>query len=686
MSTYRPPRYPTTPRAVPENTDVEEQRVRGQWAALSEFTKTNREILTTAREQQSANWRAAVSAVGGLERAKQSGESAALIDAAVELAKIDLSSNPVDLSLMRKLEADTMAELPGQDPTSAAFRRSMWQRFAAASPGPEMDPKTLGNLEFMRAHYAWDDSFITPEDKVAWEHYNRVVKQAEVQAAEVERMRGLKAQAQDLEHWVREHPNAKPTEVQSYMNTLDIVGDSKAMRSIADYAQMMSNAAPTLSPDERQQFDENEKWRRQIMEGSDSDVSPESDRDRMARIIAKEKFQRWAHSNGFQVGHIEPADPNGNYGAGVVTPVGVYVPGPDDWKAIKFAEKQMGRKVSEDMPWQHHRAGGAEVAPTFVEIKLKGGETWDHANQYDQYIRSLLDQIGQPQTEENISRLKTEIPESEIPASEGNTIHGQLMASRVGDPEGSVRIKGYDKPFLQDDMVGEPMVTSGGGEAKSLRSVIQEHTREVLKRREEARKVVDPEAAADAADKESRRREANRREAKNREVEADEASQSYHKERPVSAGEVAWAMGDKDRPGAHPVDVENRQRAEVLANSPGMKRATADATMPDFPTNQRAVVIRPEVPWEDAAKKLKAPKGTDQPSKPGVLNRPGPSGAKEQPVPNPEPVQKGEPEFKDSSSNVEFGTSSRGDIVPTASTPTVDEANKKQRAMVTGLG
>jgi len=514
------------------NGENDELRMAGFKAAVPavvEAIKSNREIVGTAREQQSANWRAAVGAVGKWEAARRTGEGKAMIDALVDLTAMELADSPVDREMLRRVEEQVRLAQPGVSPSAESFKRAMWQVYSEQNPAPEADPRTLGTFRAMQDKYPWSDSYITDKDKVAWANYQRIVKQADIQAGEVERMEKVREQARSMADYLARNPDAQPTEVQQYMKNLPLLGDSAAMQGIAAYAKKQANADPVLSKEEREQYEQNDALRKTLERKVIDDANTESERDRMARIIAKPKFQWWAKMNGFDVGTVSPKEEGKNYGPDVLTPVGEYTSGPDDMEAIKYAMGQRKRRGDQDMFWQHRRLPGT---PTFGQVTVKYGTVPDAAYKgeggtykfieengqrtylkpdevearqaaLEQQAKKWVEEMKAEPTPENVARMldgfagKIQETTDAPPKDTTQVIRGQFMAPRAGDPEGSVRLKGYPDPFMPDQIVGEPEVTSGGTERQTLARFASELAKRSAANREERQRETAPRPRAD---------------------------------------------------------------------------------------------------------------------------------------------------------------------------------------------
>jgi len=490
-------------------------RLEGMYDALPAYVRANEQIVNTNTKQHAESWRAAASAVARLEAAKHSGESRAMIEASVELAKIRTVDNPVDREIIARLEQEARTKNPGMKPHDEHFRQYMWQRFSEEFASPESNPRTLGTFRVMQDKYPWSGAtLITEENGVAWENYQRIVKMAEIQAGEAERMKEVHEQAGNLADYLRQHPNAEPTELQQYMDNLPYLGDSAAMADVAKFASAQADVVPELKGAAKTEYDRNEAVKR-MLEKNIIGESAESERDRMARLINKPGFQWWAEQNGFDIGSVRAAVEGEDHGPGVVTPVGVYAPGPDDKEAIKLFMGQTNRRDNQDMPWQHRKYKGE--APVFGQVTVKYGaapaadkidgayyfsEGPDGTRTYLQpaamaakkkeaaqaYARAALKEAGEANpTEEQVQAMAAQVDmagqedeflkdvgvqkSSDAPSpQQSQVLTGKFRAARAGDKRGSLRILTADGVVVvpPDQMVGKPRVTGGGGDPQTL--------------------------------------------------------------------------------------------------------------------------------------------------------------------------------------------------------------------------
>lgn len=473
------------------------EQAKGLLSLEGELWKSEREITTTLEEQKGQNWRTAAKAVSSWEAARRSGESKGMMDALVELTKLPLAQSPVDMNTIQRIEDKVRATLPGVREDDRTFRRMMWQTFAEEFRTPEVNPNTLGTFQYIQDNYTWEDDFITERDAV-WDKYQRITQMADIQSQHVERASAVREQALGL----YEKTQGNPEELQQYLNQFPLLGDSATMNEIERFARDKADVATQATGETKETLDAIRERRKQLQSG---EAKGETERDMIARIIAKPGVQWWAEQNGFELGKVIPAEEGKDYPNGVKTPVGIYIPGPDDTEALKFADKQMARRADQDFwPWQHRRLRGER--PVYGQVEVKRGSVSDASFEVDgSYYFQEADGKRKYYTPQEIADLRHAAKEQGVSdreayqalgvqvAKEGPTkdttqvVTGKMLAPRYGDPVGTVRMSTRDGEvvFKPEDIVGEPLVTAGGGEPQTVGRFIEVLKGRVATNREE---------------------------------------------------------------------------------------------------------------------------------------------------------------------------------------------------------
>lgn len=224
---------------------------------------------------------------------------------------------------------------------------------------------------------------------------------------------------------------------------------------------------------------------------------PVSMRDRYAEVVAMPEFQEWARANGLKVGTVTPIEPGTEkkYMQGAVTPVGLYVSGPDDERAVSIASRQLNNEP--EAPWQHRRT---DTRPKYGTLEVKEPDyppgtladrngqifTPEAANaQIRRHLEvSLMGHPGglaaqgdDPQQRDALLDAAMADPamvagamadlglqEAKAPTLK---LEGKWLAPRYGDPSGSVRFRttdGTDHMIPADQVVREHV--RWGGEAR----------------------------------------------------------------------------------------------------------------------------------------------------------------------------------------------------------------------------
>lgn len=449
--------------------------------AVRDLTDQETKIHVELEKIRGRNYQTAVDAVAKWEAAKKAGTSKAMIDALVELTKLGAGGAKPN---MQSIDAakETVRANPGLDPKDYAAQ--VWQEWAKRQSGPEHDNALLPTYRTLEAEFGpYQESYISPADKEVWGNMQRVLAQVKIQAEEAQRAEGVRAEALQFKAKLDSNPNATPGELQTYMHEFPMLGDSNAVRAIERVAERGYESF-TMMPETAEQLKEIQKEKAAIGAPGADEMDDWAWRK---KIMSKPGFQWWAKSNGFKIGHVEGDR---------------WVSGPDDEEALKFADHQMTRRPDQDLPWQHRRRDGG--TPEFGEVRLKGAAYMLYGKPISREDAMTIS--GGATDPAKLAKLG--ITEIENGEADGEVLRGKLLAPRYGDAVGSIRIQtGRGSQYiLPDQMAGEPVVTSGGGEKQTigrfldvLGGRVAENTEE--KRREEKRPGAPDPAPADMAAK-----------------------------------------------------------------------------------------------------------------------------------------------------------------------------------------
>jgi hypothetical protein len=510
--------------------EVRKAVIQGLTAALVEVTRSKRELLSTAMEQSGQDWRAAATAMSRWESAKRTGQVAAMIEATTDILKMPFEQMPVDNDLIQTITTKVTDRNPGMSQDNPEFRRQVWQEFALSVSSPATTPNTWGTYHALLNAYPLDDAFFQDMDPVALANMRKIQEHVQIQSEGVELARDLRDQVLQFQ---RDVQGKTPGQIQTMLANYPVLGDDAAMQAVEKFALSQSRTHSKLEGSTQEEFDRLIALSNKIEErlfavqGGAANVKPaESERDRIARIVAQPKFQWWAARNGLKVGTVDPNGKGG--GAGVVTPVGVYKEGPDDEEALRFASEQSQRRPDQDLPWQHQRYQGE--AASFGRVMVKGEEVPDTSKAVEglYYAKKGADgstayldapgvaaaleegrkavvrqravatwrerNPGKTPTEKDLediyrvseyvsSKFPADYPRDELLKAVGvevsetppktfkpQEVTGKVLAPRVQDPMGSVRMLTAEgtKLYLPEQIIEDVKVTSGGGPRQTV--------------------------------------------------------------------------------------------------------------------------------------------------------------------------------------------------------------------------
>lgn len=489
--------------------------------AYADLATDRRMLVTTQAQQQGQNWRAAVSGLARYDSAINAGESAAAIRALTDMTLAPLMQKPIDRNLIDSIVQQVAADHEGVKPTDAVFKRAVWQQYAMRSASANMDPTTLGTIEALQNAYGdpFAEGALDASDQVAKDNLQRAFDFAAEQQKYVDMGRGMMQSQTAAKEWLAQNPNPPEDVANTFLHSLPVTHAAAGIPEMLAYAQKNADRPVKLEGAAKELDDQMKAAQELIL----SKATAETERDQRARIMALPKFQHWAEANGFHVGHVEPAEPGRDYGPNnVVTPVGVYVVGPDDEKALRFAERQIGKSPDAPHPFLHNQV---KTTPTYgkVTVKREGAFEPDTSYQHPdgKYYYEEDKGVRTYKTPEEVAALRTQAQHDTVLAkviaarpglSEQDaeaatkallaaqpdrgraeadavvtravhmgeeppkkalteTITGQFDAPWYGDPLGSVRLNGT--LYAPEQLVGDPVVV-GGGKDRPLKRYIEE--------------------------------------------------------------------------------------------------------------------------------------------------------------------------------------------------------------------
>jgi hypothetical protein len=319
------------------------------FSALASIEAAKANIVNTAVKEQGSTTRAALKGMVDFDRAINTGTGAQWMRSLVDLTTAPLEKEPADPQLMTRVNMVLLAH-PGKPATDPDIAHLIWEEVGRYfSPSGQQAYGNVQQLKQLTGMY--DDEQIKQYLQTnATEGYpvGRVIdmlNQAKLQGEVVDIQRSAQAELlPDLEVFLRQNPNLNAPEAQaaaeewkkahtSQLNALQ----SRLSPQVLQSAASQLNKPIELTGASKEAYDKLEADRQAMLAKTETP----SERDQAAQLIASPMFQEWAKSNGLSVGHIEQPDPTKTYAEGQVTKgVGIYVPGPDDVRAVALAKKQ----------------------------------------------------------------------------------------------------------------------------------------------------------------------------------------------------------------------------------------------------------------------------------------------------------------------------------------------------------
>ena len=432
----------------------------------------NKELATLIKvmeEQRGKQKLEAIKAVGKWETARHSGESKAMIEALVDIIALPIGKYPINTQQIVRLQDQAR-----QAATEKDRGRMMWQAFVRETINLD-DPQLAGTYDALNDIATFDESFLLGEPGLL-ERYKKLDAQVKIQKDTLTRAQGLRQAAIGLQADLEAKPNAELADRERMIKSAGL-GESNAFQAI----QAMVTAADGYTPSpEISTLVEELKTEKKALQGGEegSEIAPLTDRQWRAKILAKSGVQEHAHSNGFDVGHVE-AD-------------GRYVDGPDDDEYFDFIDMQRSQGYKEDEVWQKRKFQGER--DTYGTVTLKGEAVPAPPPDPNAVAGKLYFLPGdtEPMTKEEVAegKLTALTPEqltangievkdapAYVPpaAPPSTTVSGKRLGLRYGDPEGSVRMLTAEgvKSFTKDQMEGGFTATSGGGQPQGLGTFIE---------------------------------------------------------------------------------------------------------------------------------------------------------------------------------------------------------------------
>lgn len=343
------------------------QTLSGLNTALATTAETQRKLIQGAAERASEEWQAAVKAVQTVQAAKHSGDYASARSALTAMAKIKTYEAPVDQDTMYRVQ-----EAVTQNPATAGrtlgdpeVSQAAWLHFLRMFPNATTNEATLGTMRAMEERYGTFNPAYVASDSGLAATWADVQEKSRRQSDAIMMVRGY---AEAAEGAISGLPTgATPTQVRGALASIESKYSPERLSPAMQTLERMVMRGPKteyMTPEERELYEGNKKamasMQARIEDPAKAASGADTRRDRIAAIVATPAFQFWAERNGFDVGTVAPADENATYSAGVVTPSGVYMPGPDDVRALVFAQqqRQRGAESQPHTPFLHRALNG----------------------------------------------------------------------------------------------------------------------------------------------------------------------------------------------------------------------------------------------------------------------------------------------------------------------------------------
>lgn len=458
---------------------------------------TRQEMARTsdiATQEQARTLRMSMESLTKYNNALNSGSAAAVVNALADLTIAAKVGTPRNDGLLQRVNATAYEKNPNAATTADGahttnVNRDAWQSYLQQEvDAPGGNEQVRGNYDAMVYTYGEPSSDMLSSDSTLAAKNTKLRQTRNEQEQYALKYQGMvdealaPASAAAKELIAKSGGTVREDDARNFLKTTaSAVRSSVGVADTLDYLQKHADTAVELTGTQKESYDalakqatEAEKIRDDLLAQANS----ESERDEVARILAEPKYQEWAEANGFDVGHVIPAEPGKKYNANTVTPSGIYVPGPDDHKALVFAQRQLdaGDGVH---PFLHNALG---QTPTYgrIEVKRPGAfvedtsfkapdgnyyYTTDGAGKHT-YLTPEKAAEALRSPEQNF-HTDTVGPKKQLT----EVLTGQFGAPRLKDPPGSVVFNG--KTYTPDQLASEPTVI-GGGKDKPLKRYIEE--------------------------------------------------------------------------------------------------------------------------------------------------------------------------------------------------------------------
>lgn len=519
----------STPFPVEPQADVAAlERVKDLQNALGVVTQSitknlesEGKLTRSSAEENGRNYRASVKAISDYVVAKNTGSAAAIVNSLADNVGNLQRSMSRDDDVLKAVAAaahlESLGAVVGGDPTrnDANYNNKAWETYAQQEKNPgTKGVTTLNDYDNMVAAYGPRPKKLSAGFDSRDEHALDVIEKAVGEERAFVNANQAWAEAAVGAQAVVDAHAAAGTRVSEDEASRFLQNISKNIGSDADiarnlkYAKDHADKADQLVGANKEAWDKLEEERKaevDIRTRLLAAANPETERDQVARILAKPKFQAWAAANGFHVGHIEPADPNKTYNTGEVTTSGVYVEGPDDRKALLFADHQREATPGTWHPFLHN---AVKTSPVYGRIEVQRPGLEKTALQHpDGMYYSITDSAGEqhfltPAQRQQLLDAQAATPGAPPVAlqasAEGprvdNTpeiVAGRFEAPKLSDPAGSVRVSGnlyvrnaQGKLELAEDRNGHvskpgmgehtDVTVTGGGKERPLHELFRE--------------------------------------------------------------------------------------------------------------------------------------------------------------------------------------------------------------------
>lgn len=377
----------------------------GVIAALGKLAGSRASMVTKLSGEAADNQRNLLDNITKFQTAQHSGEGAERMRSTVKMAELVVNA-PIDFAKAAyapdvKLLADVQkAANPTGDSNTRdpLIARKAWETFYASPYSTPGSGNLWGTYNEMVKLYGDDNTPLAAEGGLE-EKRQRVHAQLDSEKAGAADWQSRYAALVDIngawEQFLQRNPNLDPNAPATYdafeadtgiKDRLARVGDTKFIQQLQETVKNTDLGREDLYYTTAQaglkELDAERDYLKGLLPGErdkEKAETEDTERDLFAAWLKRPDVQWWAKENGFRLGTVKEIDADlqkqideGKLPGSVYTKYGVYVPGPDDLKARRFAARQLTRAPERNI----FRAagigrGGTRGGPeTMIEVEV----------------------------------------------------------------------------------------------------------------------------------------------------------------------------------------------------------------------------------------------------------------------------------------------------------------------------